>query len=493
MEDPKTKAFLTYKQLKESVNAFAAILKTRGLNPGDVLCILAPNCIQYPVAMFGAIRAGLAVTTVNPTYLEHEVLFQLQDSKSKCIVYWPAFEGLARAAGASAGIDPSMYFEFNDFGTINGSNIGHTIQQLVEEGKNLVPGLKFEEPSTPSITTAYLCYSSGTTGRSKGVETTHDNMVFNVHQLEPMETISESDSVLAMLPFFHIYANMIILHYCLWKRTTIYVMTKFDFIDYLTFIQDLKITTSHIVPPVALALSKHPVVDKYNLKSLKRLVSGAAPLGQEITSALSARIGVRIRQAYGMTETTPLVTYTPENDFCEGSSGILAPGIEAKIVDAEGNELGIDEPGELLLKGRNIMKGYLGNLDATNETLVNGWLRTGDVVKVNKDGHYFIVDRIKELIKYKGFQVPPAELEALLLTHPDIADAAVIGIPDEEAGELPKAFVVLKEKHSAAAEEIQEFVAGKVNRNKKLRGGVEFISAIPKSASGKILRRMLKQ
>jgi acyl-CoA synthetase (AMP-forming)/AMP-acid ligase II len=304
--------------------------------------------------------------------------------------------------------------------------------------------------------------------------------------------MTSSDTVLAMLPFYHIYALMILLHYSLWRGTTLIVQTKFDFVNFLDWIQKYQVTCAFVVPPVCLALAKHPIVDNYDLGSLRVLVSGAAPLGSDIIDQVTKRIHVNTRQAYGMTETTPLVTYTPLNDIQNGSSGILAPGMEAKILNEDGHELGINTPGELVLRGPNIMKGYLNNTKATQQTIKDGWLYTGDVAVVNNDGHYFIVDRIKELIKYKGFQVPPAELEALLLTHAKIADVAVIGVEDEEAGQVPKAFVVKKVGVEITKEEVKKFIKERTSYHKWLRGGVEFIETIPKSASGKILRRLLR-
>jgi 4-coumarate--CoA ligase len=254
----------------------------------------------------------------------------------------------------------------------------------------------------------------------------------------------------------------------------------------------MRVTRFYAVPPIVLALAKHPIVEKYDLSSLRTVLSGAAPLGAELALEAGDRIGCEVVQGYGMTELSPVSHATPEGNFKPGSVGILVPNAEARLVDADGSDRGVGEEGEIWIRGPLVMKGYLNNPDATAATIDDeGWLHTGDVGTVDADGHYYIVDRVKELIKYKGFQVPPAELEALVVTHPDVADVAVIGVGDEEAGEIPKAFVVLKPGATATADDIKAFVAEHVASYKQVRV-VEFVDEIPKSASGKILRRMLR-
>jgi acyl-CoA synthetase (AMP-forming)/AMP-acid ligase II len=273
---------------------------------------------------------------------------------------------------------------------------------------------------------------------------------------------------------------------------TIVTMPRFDLEQFLSAIQKYRVTLSHIVPPIVLKLAKEPIVSEYDLSSLKTIFSGAAPLGPELSKECMQRIKCGIRQGYGMTETSPVTHSSPADParMKHGSVGTAAPNTEVRLVDpATGAELGPNQEGEICVRGPQIMKGYLNNLEATARTIDDDkWLHTGDIGYADEDGHFFVVDRVKELIKYKGFQVAPAELEAVLLTHPAIADAAVIPVRDDEAGEVPKAFVVIKQETSA--EEIMEFVAARVAPHKKIRE-VEFISQIPKSLSGKILRRVL--
>jgi len=295
-----------------------------------------------------------------------------------------------------------------------------------------------------------------------------------------------------VLPLFHIYGLVVVLNMGLYSGATVVMMPRFDLETFLKAAQDYEITLAHLVPPIVLALSKHPVVDNYKLPKLHTIFSGAAPLGEDLTRACMERLGCSVRQGYGMTETSPVTHSSPAPPWPVkfGSVGVPAPNTECKIVDLEtGAMLGAGEKGEVCVRGPQIMTGYLNKPEATAQTIdPEGWLHTGDIGYFDEDGHFFIVDRAKELIKYKGFQVPPAELEAVLLTHPCIADAAVIPHPDEEAGEVPKGIIVLREP--AEPEAIMAFVAERVAPHKRIRH-LEFVDKIPKSPSGKILRRVL--
>jgi len=273
------------------------------------------------------------------------------------------------------------------------------------------------------------------------------------------------------------------------------IMPKFDLGDFLKLVTEHKVTVLPIVPPIVRALVKHPMVAQFDLSHVKVIQSAAAPLGKNLEEEVVAKFPkVVIKQAYGMTELSPASHIMPVDKLRPGSVGLLLSNQEHKIIDiASGAELDVGQEGEVCVRGPNVMKGYLNNAKATAETIdPAGWLHTGDIGYLDKDGYLFITDRAKELIKYKGYQVAPAELEALLMKHPAVADAAVIGLPDEEAGEVPKAFVVLKANQQASAADISTFIDEQVAPHKKLRGNVAFTAAIPVSASGKILRRELK-
>jgi 4-coumarate--CoA ligase len=305
--------------------------------------------------------------------------------------------------------------------------------------------------------------------------------------------IEAGETVLAFLPFFHIYGMQVLMNGALCQGGTVVTMPRFDLEHFLRLCQVHRVRRAFVVPPVVLALAKSPLVDDYDLSSVTQLFSGAAPLGAELAEEAGRRLGCEVVQGYGMTELSPVSHLTPPGWYRPGTIGVLVPSTECRVVDpGSGADLGVGEDGEIWIRGPQVMRGYLNNGQATASTVDDdGWLRTGDIGHVDEDGHFTIVDRLKELIKYKGFQVPPAELEALLVTHPAVADAAVVGVPDAEAGELPKAFVVLRPGAVATAAALRDFVAGQVATYKQLRL-VEFIDTIPKSASGKILRRMLR-
>jgi acyl-CoA synthetase (AMP-forming)/AMP-acid ligase II len=391
----------------------------------------------------------------------------------------PDFLEKAREAAREAGIE-----EIFVFGEAEGATPFTTL--LERDGE--VPDVEIN----PSEDLVVLPYSSGTTGLPKGVMLTHRNLVANLCQMEGLDYFTANDTLICVLPLFHIYGLVVILNMGLHKGSPIVTLPRFDLEQFLRAVQDYKVTMAHIVPPIVLMLSNNPLVDEYDVSSLHTLFSGAAPLGEALTRACMERLNCKIRQGYGMTETSP-VTHSSPSDPAKvkfGSVGVLAPNTECKIVNLEtGEPVPPRTEGEICVRGPQIMKGYLNRPEATATTIdADGWLHTGDVGFVDEDGHFFIVDRAKELIKYKGFQVAPAELEAILLKHPAVADCAVIPCPDDEAGEVPKAFVVCKGEVSAQA--IMDFVAVEVATFKRLRY-VEFIDKVPKSASGKILRRVL--
>jgi acyl-CoA synthetase (AMP-forming)/AMP-acid ligase II len=321
---------------------------------------------------------------------------------------------------------------------------------------------------------------------------THRNLVANLIQITEVykEDTRENDVAVGILPFFHIYAMMVILNWILRNGSSIVILPRFDLEQFLTALVKHRVTIAHLVPPIVLALAKHPMVDKFPL-TLRWVFSGAAPLGRDLSEACARRLGCLVFQGYGLTETSPATHLSPpDHRNRPGSIGFPVPNTECKVVDpATGEALGPGKDGELWMRGPQVMKGYLNQPGATAAAIdADGFFHSGDIGHADEDGYFYIVDRLKELIKYKGMQVAPAELEALLLTHPAVADAAVIPVPDEEAGEVPKAFVV--KRAEVSEDELKAFVASKVAPYKKIRF-VEIVEQIPKSPSGKILRRIL--
>ncbi|WP_127784081.1 AMP-binding protein [Rhodococcus sp. X156] len=490
--DGTSGAVTTYGQLVGQVNALAGGLAQRGFHQGDVAGLLCPNVPAFATVFHGILRAGGTATTINSLYTAGEIASQLSDAKAKYLFTISLFLPQADDAAATVGIAPENVV------LIDGSPDVHpdrtSLRELLSTGAP-PPQVELD----PATHVAVLPYSSGTTGRAKGVMLSHRNLVANVEQSGSMIRLTSDDKVLAVLPFFHIYGMSVLMNSSLARGATVVTLPRFDLADFLRVIAEQQCTYVFIAPPVAVALAKHPMVEEHDTSSIKVVFSGAAPLDAELGHKVAERLGCEVRQGYGMSEMSPVSHSMPDDrdDVPLGTVGLTLPNMECKIVDADGTEIevpaeGTSAPGELWCKGPNIMLGYLENPEATAVTLdEDGFLHTGDVATVSAEGYVTIVDRVKELIKYKGYQVPPAELEALLLTHDKIADAACIGVTDAEGEEVPKAFVVRQPGAELSAEEVMDFVASKVAPYKKVRQ-VEFLEAIPKSAAGKILRKDLR-
>ena len=480
--DGPTGRSLTYGQLRDQIGALGAGLAQRGFGHGDVLAVFMPNVPEYAVAFHGVAAIGGRCTTVNPLYTANELAHQLKDAGARMLLTVPPFLEAAVEAAEQAGIGEEVYV----LGEADGAR---GFAELLGN-----PGSLPQTEIDPESDLAVLPYSSGTTGLPKGVMLTHHNLVANLSQLQACFPISEEDTLIGVLPFFHIYGMVVIMNQGLRAGATIVTMPRFDLDQFLGLIPEHDVTRIYVVPPIALALAKHPAVDAHDLSSVEVTMSGAAPLGAELADRVAERIGCKVVQGYGLTETSPVThVIRPDGVNKPGSIGPPLASTECRLVDPEtGQDVGEGERGELWIRGPQVMKGYLNNSEATAATVdEDGWLHTGDIAVVDADGFFTIVDRLKELIKFKGFQVAPAELEALIINHPRVADVAVIGVPDEEAGELPKAFVVAGDDE-LDHDELMEWVAGQVSPQKRVRL-VETIDAIPKSPSGKILRRELKE
>ena len=473
----------TFAELSTAIHSLAGGLAARGVAPGTVVGLMAPNVPEYAVIFHGVAVAGAAVTTINPTYGAEEVRHQLQDAGASMLFVVPMFLEVARAA--IEGTDVTEIIVMDSFG-----------DAAVEGATSLVDvfGDPIEQVSVDVADhTVVLPYSSGTTGMPKGVMLTHRNLVANIEQVKHAILYKDDEVALAALPFFHIYGMQVLMNGLIANGVTTISMPRFDMVEALQAVQDLKITRFFAVPPIILGLAKHPIVDQYDMSSVRQIFSGAAPLGAELAAEAGVRLGCEVVQGFGMTELSPVSHCTVEGDYRPGTSGITASNTESRIVDPVGGEdQGVGDRGELWVRGPQVMKGYLNNPEATAATVdADGWLHTGDVAIIDEFGHMTIVDRLKELIKFKGFQVAPAELEALIITHPKVADVAVIGIADDEAGEVPKAFVTAVDGETVTLEEIQALVAEHLVSYKQIKV-LEVIEAIPKSAAGKILRKELR-
>ena len=472
---------ITYRELVGGARLAAGGLAARGFQQGEVFAIYCPNLPEYAVAFYGVLLAGGTNTTINPLYTVEELSAQLNDAGASYLLTVPPFLDKAIEAAGRSGVREVF---------VIGQGQGSTPFAALLRGGRQPPEVRID----PHADLAVLPYSRGTTGLPKGVMLSHHNLVANLCQCEPVLDVRQDEVGIAVLPFFHIYGLVVLMAAALWQGATLVTMPRFDLEQFLAILQDYRVTTAAVVPPIMLAMAKHPLVDRFDLSALRFLGSGAAPLGAELEEACGKRLGCVVGQGYGLTETSPVVTAHPSEEarIRHGSAGQLLPNTEAKVVDlATGEALGRNRDGELCFRGPQVMRGYLNRPEETAQMLdPDGWLHSGDIGHVDDDGYVYVVDRVKELIKYKGLQVAPAELEAVLVSHPAVADAAVVRLADEQAGEVPKAFVVATAELSA--QEVMDYVAERVAPHKKVRA-VEFIEEIPKSLSGKILRRVLME
>ncbi|WP_424984956.1 AMP-binding protein [Microbulbifer sp. S227A] len=461
------------------VKSLAGGLNARGLGAGACVALMAPNLPEYCVVFHGVAWAGGTITTINPTYTAQEVRHQLSNARALILITVAPFLDTARAAIRDT--------EVSEIYVIGEAPDARPLSELMGPPQDVQTPVDLDEHVLA------LPYSSGTTGLPKGVMLTHRSMVMNVDQTLHVSDIEGAEFSVAFLPFFHIYGMQVLINMHLAAGAGLVTMPRFDLEQFLELCAKHRTRRMWIVPPIAIALAKHPIVDKYDLSAVEYINSGAAPLGGEVTALVGKRLNCVAAQGYGMTELSPVSHLTPPGQARTGASGVTAPNTECRIVSTEtGADLEPGQSGELWVRGPQVMKGYLNNPEATAAALdQDGWLHTGDIGHFDTDGYLYITDRLKELIKFKGFQVAPAELEAELLSHPEIADVAVVGAPDAEAGEVPMAFVVPVADATVTLGTVQGFLAGRLSPYKQVQR-MEIVSEIPKSAAGKILRRVLR-
>ncbi|MEV8442897.1 AMP-binding protein [Actinosynnema sp. NPDC051121] len=464
----------TFAELASQVRRAARGLREMGFRKGDVLAILAPNVPEYPIAYHAAALAGGIVVAVNPLDTSDDLVDRLEEAGARFLVTVPHEMPKVRAFLDRTDVEEVIVIGEADGATPLSALVAH--DEIVETAL---------DPSEDVVT---VLHSSGSTGLPKGVLLTHRNMIAKALLTSMVAPTGPGERALAMPPFHHAFGLSMMMNASLYQGTTLVTMERFDPEAFLRAIEEHRITRLYIVPTIAVLLAKSPLVDRFDLSSLRSIVSGGASLDPAIARLVRERIGCEIGQGYGLTEA--MVSFMQSPDTTSGSVGRTAPGVECKIVDvATGQEVGPHQDGEILIRGPHVMKGYLNAPEATRQVLEpDGFLHTGDLGHVDENGELFIVDRIKELIKYKGQQVSPVELEAILMRHPKIADAAVIGVPDEESSEIPKGFIVTDEL--ITAQEIMDWVAERVAPYKKIRQ-IEFIDKIPRTPVGKIERRTL--
>nr|VDC97993.1 unnamed protein product [Brassica rapa] len=485
--DAATGHSLSFSDLWRAVDRVAECLhRDVGIRRGDVVLILSPNSIYIPVVCLSVMSLGAVVTTANTLNTAGEISKQIADSNPTL-----AFTTVQLAPKLPAGIS-IVLTEEERVGSTPGVNVVGSVSEMMRKE----PRGQRVRDRVHQDDTAVMLYSSGTTGPSKGVLSSHGNLTAYVARM--LTETSMHGTFICTVPMFHTYGLLTFAMATVAIGSTVVILRRFELNDMMAAVEKYKATTLLLVPPVLVAMVNEAdsIKAKYDLSSLKTVRCGGAPLSKEATEGFLEKYPtVNIFQAYALTESNGGGAFidTVEDSRRFGTSGPLTSDVEARIVDPDtGRFMGINQTGELWLKGPTIAKGYFKNQEATNETInAEGWLKTGDLCYIDEDGFVFVVDRLKELIKYKGYQVPPAELEALLITHPDILDAAVIPFPDKEAGQYPMAYVTRKVESNLSEKQVIEFISKQqVAPYKKIRK-VAFINSIPKTASGKTLRKDL--
>mmetsp|Transcript_34432 Transcript_34432/g.61864 ORF Transcript_34432/g.61864 Transcript_34432/m.61864 type:complete len:588 (+) Transcript_34432:154-1917(+) len=498
IRDGSTGETRTFSEYHNHMNSIASALKLEYLlKPDETVALLSPNNVDYLPICLAVGLCGSKVAPINPLSTASELSKILVPSKSKILFTHAKLLPVALEAAHSAPCVEHVVVIPDVQSDIHLPEGAEHLKSLlayenVEDNHYHISDLNNHPWLMP--------YSSGTTGLPKGCMLSHANIVVNLLQFDGVEksVFPQDHKLISPLPFFHIYGMLASLLYCGWRGQELITMSdRFDLEKFCQLVQEHKPQRAHLVPPIILGLAKHPVVDNYDMKSLKMIISAAAPLGKDTEESARKRLKLDVKQAWGMSELSPVGTIVADSNQRIGSIGPLVPSTNGKIIDVEtGKSLGPNEPGELVIKGPQVMMGYFNDIEKTKECLSDdGWLRTGDLAYYDEDGFFYITDRIKELIKVRGFQVAPAELEELILHNEHVQDVAVVQVPDDVSGELPRAYVVLKP--SANPEEVTEeylkdWVKERVSPHKRINGGVVFVEQIPKSASGKILRRILR-
>ncbi|MBI5968562.1 MAG: AMP-binding protein [Deltaproteobacteria bacterium] len=486
--DPQAKRELTFADIDQQSDVLAEIFLNWGIKKGDRISFFLPNGWEYFLGFYAAMKVGAIVSPMNSTYREREVKHQVNDAESRILLtqsnLLPVVDGVREEIPTIEKIIITRGLKEE------GRNV-FTLSELLEKPFGRTP---FSSPLiNPKEDLAALPYSSGTAGLNKGVMITHFNLVSNV--LQSMHAVEgrEDDTFISFLPFNHIYGLTYFLCGAIYLGARQVIMSRFDAEECLRLIEKYRVTVIFSVQPALLAFLNLPNADKYDLSSLRFIWVGAAPLAPTISRNVREKFGVPVARHYGLTEASPTTHANPPIRIKEGSVGITVSDCQDRIMDWETGKKKMPpgEPGELAVRGPNIFQGYWKHPEDTKLALRDGWLYTGDIAKMDEEGYIYILDRKKEMIKYRGYQVAPAELEAILMEHPAVQDCAVVGIPDHESGEIPKAFVVLREDVAIDPEKLMSFVAERVAPYKKIRQ-VAFIAEIPKSFSGKILRRVLK-
>ena len=502
---------MTYRELKDQVDRFATALQTLGVEREDKVALFLANIPQFIISYYGALKAGAIVTAISPLYKEREVRHQINDSGAETLIVLDLLYPVVEKVKDETGLKRIIVTGFGEYlpslKRILGSLLGKIPTHKVEMGagmhhfQDLIKGYQ-PNPAPievdPKEDLALLQFTGGTTGLPKGAMLTHYNLVSNAYMCNAwMNTEEGAEIHVNVLPLYHIYGMTVTMNNAIAAAGAMILIPRFDQKEVLGSIQKYKATVFGGVPTLYGALINHPDISSYDLSSIKFCISGASPLPPEVQKKFMELTGGVLVEGYGLTEASPVTHANPLDATLEtvkiGSIGLTWPDTEAKIMhEASGVELPVDMVGELAIRGPQVMKGYWNDPEETAAVLKDGWLYTGDYAKRDEDGYFYIVDRKKDLIKYKGYSVFPREVEDVIYEHPAVKVAAVVGVPDKESGEMPKAFIVLKDGAEATEEELIEFVRERLAPYKRIRA-VEFRDELPMTMVGKVLKKDLRE
>jgi len=466
---------LSYTALDQAATRAAALLGARGVQPGDRVGIMLPNVAYFPICYYGALRAGAAVVPMNGLLKEREVAFQLGDAEAKILLAWHEFADTARAGSGLTDAE-CMIVAPGEFEAL----LGHG---------SPAPGVAERR----SDDTAVLLYTSGTTGTPKGAELTHENLRRNVEVTVDIFGLDERSVTLGALPLFHAFGQTCALNATISVGGCLTLLTRFDGGKALAILERDRVTVFEGVPTMYAAMLNHPRAGETDVSTLQVCVSGGAALPVELMRAFEQKFGCQILEAYGLSETSPVASSNRrDRERKPGSIGLPIDGVEMRVIDNGGTEVPQGEVGEVAIRGHNIMKGYWKREEATAKAIDrDGWFKTGDLATVDEDGDFFIVDRKKDLVIRGGYNIYPREVEEVLYEHPDVHQAAVIGIPHDELGEEVGAAIVLKPGAHCTPPELREFVKQRIAAYKYPRH-VWFVDELPEGPTGKILKREIK-
>jgi long-chain acyl-CoA synthetase len=467
-------AEVTYGLLDEGSARVAGLLRDRGIGPGDRVGVMLPNVPYFPVVYYGIVRAGAVVVPMNVLLKGREVAYYLEDSGAKLLFAWHGFAEEAGTGAEKAGDIPVVSVKPQEF------------EGLLAETEPVR-----ELADVDGGDTAVILYTSGTTGQPKGAELTHDNLTRNAAISVDGHEIGDDDILFGGLPLFHTFGQTCCMNAAAVAGATLTLLARFDPAKALEIIQRDQVTHFAGVPTMHAALLHHPGREDYDTSSLRRIISGGASLPGEVLRGVEEAFGVVILEGYGLSETSPVASFNSVDKRRVGSIGLPVEGVEMKVVDDDDNEVATGEVGEIVIKGHNIMKGYLGRPDATEEAIHDGWFHSGDLGKVDEDGFFFIVDRKKDMIIRGGYNVYPREIEEVLYEHPAVREAAVVAVPDEEWGEEVGAAVALKEGEEIDVEALRSYVKEQVASYKYPRR-LWFVEELPKGPTGKVLKREIE-